>query len=229
MSSSQEGSHPVFADGSHVLISGVTGSGDEYGGKSSVAAWWLDTAVPVHFDFGIAFSPKGSRFAGPTVTNAREAADAIGSGSRIVEWSVSGSPTNFDALGDAHAEAMSFASGLAGDVLAVHDDAITYAGADSLKWCCALAGNPSGDGNRIKSIVVSQDPWDLPRKAVRSNLPVLIWVGPVTDEIDKFFRQSGKGPAVDVVRERHDRPFMWSVVDGAGTVSTFNPVPDRYA
>lgn len=225
-------SHPVFADGSHVLISGVTGAGDDFGGKTSTAAWWLETAVGAgHFDYGLAFSPKGNRFPGPTVTNSREAAQAVSSGARVIEWTISGPPAQLASsdFGDAHAEAMSFAWGLNGSVLAVHDDAVMFAKADSLAWSTALAGNPGPGEDRIKSIVVSQDPWDLPRQAVRSNLPVLVWVGPLGDDAKRYFDVMKKADAADVVRERHTEPYMWSVIDGDGEVMTFGPVPERFA
>lgn len=223
-------SHPVLADATHVLIAGVTGAGDGFGGKTSTAAWWLDHAVPGHFRYGVAFSPKGHRFDfATTVTSPLEAAEAIGDGARVLEWTIDGSPMDVDNLEDAHAQAMSFASGLEGDVLAVHDDAVRYSGADSLEWCTALAGNPAPGDDRIKSLVVTQDAWDLPRRGVRSNLPVFVWVGPLSDEGEKFLKQSGKGKAAEVVRKRHTVPYRWSIIDGDGRVDTFDPVPEQYA
>ena len=31
-----------LTDGAHVLISGATGAGDEFGGKSVLANWWFE-------------------------------------------------------------------------------------------------------------------------------------------------------------------------------------------
>lgn len=227
-----ESTHPVFTDGTHVLISGTTGAGADFGGKSAVANWWLDTAVPSHFDYGIAFSPKGNRFRGaPTVTNAREAARTVNRGTRSVEWSLDSAPTELasESMSDAHGQAMSFAHGLNGSVLAIHDDAVMYSDSDSLAWATALAGNPSDGGGRVKSLVVTQDPWDLPRKAVRSNLPVMVWVGPLGDDAQRYFDSMKKAEAANKVREAHTEPYMWSVIDGSGDVTTYAPVPEKYA
>jgi hypothetical protein len=224
-----ERSHPAFTDGTHVLISGVTGSGADFGGKTTTAAWWMDTAVESgHFQYGIAFSPKGNRFPGPTVTSAREAANAVANGKRIIEWTVDGRPGSVGSLHEEHANCMDFVSGVNGDVLAVHDDAVMYSGADSLSWATALAGNPAPGENRVKSLVVSQDPWDLPRKGVRTNLPVLVWVGP-SGSAERYFDCMKKSDAYELVNERHTEPYMWSVVDGDDNVITFAPVDERYA
>lgn len=229
-------SHPVLTDGTHCLVAGVTGSGERWGGKTSTAAWWMDSVVPddlaapAHFRYGIAFSPKGNRFPNAkTVSDMDSAFEALGERRTKIEWTVDGSPIDGIDLSSSHAECMEFARRLPGDVFLVHDDAVLYSSADSLQWATATAGNPPPGDPRIKSVVVSQDPWDLPRRGVRSNLPVLIWVGPTTAEAEKFFRQSGKSEAFDVVESRHKEPYRWSIIDGAGDVATFNPVPSDYA
>lgn len=219
-----------LTDNTHVLVSGVTGSGDAFGGKTSTAAWWLDMAVERgHFDYALAFDLKGGRFPGADVTNAHEAAEAVQRGERRLDWTVNGSPVDMGDFSDEHAEAMSFASGLNGSVIVAHDDAVMYGDADSLRWATALAGNPSGGDHAVKSLVISQDPWDLPRKGVRSNLPVLVWVGPTGEDSERYFDVMKKSAAHDLVSQRHTEPFMWSAVDGDGSVTTYGPVPEKYA
>lgn len=221
--------HPAFTDGSHVLVAGISGSGDRFGGKTSTCSWLVDHLVPDHFDFGVCFSPKGHNFPGPTVTTAPDAADAVASGARVVEWSVSGSPFDVDDLDERHAEAMDFADGLDGSVVAIHDDAAGYAGSDSLAWATSMAGNPASGDDPIKSLVVTQDPWDLPRRSVRTNLPTVVWVGPLSSEGEKFFRQNGLSDVVEPIRERHSVPYRWSVIDPDGRVTSFRPVDESYA
>lgn len=228
-----KGSHPVLADSTPVYVGGVTGGAqtDDAGGKTTTAAWWTDKAVEAgHFRFALAFSPKGSNFPDfEQVSNAREAAAAVKDGARRLEWTPPGSPADMPDLDDAHAEAMSFADGLRGDVIAVHDDAQLYPGADSLAWAVSMAANPGGADDVVKSLVVAQDPWDLPRQSIRSNLTVMVWVGPVTDNAERYFQVMETPDVAEKVRERHARPYMWSVIDADGSVTSFEPVPDRYA
>jgi len=212
-------------DGTHVLITGITGSGERYGGKTATGNWWLSEAVEQgHYQYAIAFYPgrAGGKFDGETVHGAREAADAIADGARYLEWV----PDPGD-VENAHNDAVKFAEGLDGSVIMAHDDAIRYAQSDSLAWATAAAGNPSG-GGAVKSLVISQDPWDLPRKGVRANLPVMVWVGPMTDTGRRFFEQTRSSQVAETIDARHVEPFMWSVIDG-DTIDTYTPVPERYA
>lgn len=213
-------------DGSHVLIAGVTGSGAEYGGKTATAHWWADRAIRSgEYRFALAFDPKGRQYhEGTHVAGPREAADAIRDGDRFLDWE----PWRSTIVED-HAAALSFARGLSGDTIMIHDDAIMYAEADSLVEATALSGNPGPGKPRIKSLVVSQDPWDLPRRGVRANLTVLVWVGPVTETAYGYLRQTRGEGVADRVRDRHEgQPHVWSAIDG-DDVRTIAAVPERYA
>jgi hypothetical protein len=216
---------PAFlTDNSHVLLSGVTGSGEAAGGKTATANWWADRLVEAgHFDYAVAFDPKGRQFRGTDVTGVRDAASAVEDGARRLDWSPEGRAD----LAERHDMAARFVEGTAGSVVMVHDDAALYADGDGLAWATALGGNPGPGDYPVKSLVVTQDPWDLPRKAVRANLANVGWVGPMTDDAARYFDVMQKSGMADVVRAEHDA-FWWSVHDGA-EVHTFTPVPGEYA
>jgi hypothetical protein len=228
-------SAPAFlTDAGHVLLTGITGSGDKYGGKSTTAAWWSDMLVDRgHYDYAIAFDPKNAGYVGRTVRSVEAAAAAVEDGDRRIHF-VAGDhmlDPDGDALAEKHREVAAFVRGLArrGDVVAVHDDAVMYRDARSLAWFTAVGGNPGRGRNRVKSLVVSQDPWDLPRRSVRSNLDVLVWVGPVGRNTEKYFRTMDMAGALDTVEARHaGEAYVWSAIDGED-VYTFDPVPEAYA
>jgi hypothetical protein len=110
----------------------------------------------------------------------------------------------------------------------IHDDAVMFGSAESLAWATALAGNPGPGSDPIKSIVVSQDAWDLPRRGVRANLNNMGWVGPMTDAGRRYWQTMEREAAADAIADRHIEPYMWSVHDGT-ELHTFDPVPDDYA
>jgi len=212
-------------DNSHALIAGITGAGDGYGGKTATANWWGDQAVEGgHFDYMLAFDPKGGNFVGENVTGPVEAAEAIQGGARRIDWS----PAYGDDLEEQHDTFLRFAQGLNGDAVLIHDDAVMYASADSLKWATALGGNPGDGQNALKSLVATQDPWDLPREGVRANLPVTIWVGPINETGEHFFESNNMSSVADQIRREHTEPHMWTVRNGTETM-TYDPVPAEYA
>lgn len=218
-------SHPNFlTDNSHVLLSGVTGSGETAGGKTATANWWQTQLVEQgHVEWSITYDPKGGQFTGQTVRGPTEAADAVQAGANQLNWW----PRHESDLADQHDDAIRFAEGLRGSVVVVHDDAVTYADADSLQWATALAGNPGKGQDPIKSIVVSQDPWDLPRKGVRANINNLGWVGEPTPEMERYYDVMRRGHVAEEIAERHTAPYMWSVHDGS-ELHTYEPVPERF-
>jgi hypothetical protein len=220
-------------DGTHILVAGVTGANEsvDAGGKTATSNWLAQQVVDGgHADWAIAFAPKGPGLFfdnrggdAAVVGTAREAADAYAEGARFLEWV----PDTRGDVAAQHDDATRFAEGLAGGGVFVHDDAVTYAGSDGLAWATALAGNPT-DGDGIKSVVVTQDPWDLPRKSVRTNLNVLVHVGPVTSDARRYFDVMKMSWAADVVEDRHTDPYVFSAVIGE-RVDTYEPVPAAYA
>lgn len=214
-----------LTDNSHISLSGVTGSGKNAGGKTATTNWMLSTLVEKgHYNYAVAFDPKGGQYNGTMVVTPEQAANAISNGENILNWTI----TDIENVEQRHSQAFSFADGLAGSVVFAHDDAVMYADSGALKNAIALAGNPGPGDFPIKSIVVSQDMWDLPRKSIRSNINNLGWVGMPTAEMTKYFKVMGQQHISDVIEKRHTKPFMWSVYDGT-TVHTYNPVPSKFA
>lgn len=221
---------PYFVDNSHLLFAGITGAGAREGGKTATSNWLQAKLVRQgHFDYSVCFSLKGGNFDAATVRDAEEAAQAIADGDRRIEWTVEGSPASFDSgtVATAHVEAMSFADGLNGDVVAVHDDAQMYPDSNALAWASSMAGNP-GSGSAVKSLVVCQNPWSLPETNVRTNMGAMVWVGPVNDNAERYFRVMQMSGQLATVRERHTEPFMFSVVTESA-VDTYAPVPEKFA
>lgn len=219
-----------FVDTSHLLFAGITGAGEAEGGKTATCNWLQHELVRRgHFDFSVCFSPKGGNFDAVTVRSPDEAAGAVAEGHSRLEWTVDGSPASFDSdtVADAHVEAMSFADGLNGDVVAVHDDAQMYPDSSALAWAASMAGNP-GSGEAVKSLVVCQNPWALPETNVRTNMGAMVWVGPVNDNAERYFKVMQMGGQLDTVKRRHTEPFMFSVVTES-EVHTYAPVPEEYA
>lgn len=218
-------SHPAFlTDPAHVSLSGVTGSAEGAGGKTSTANWWGDMLLERgHFLFMLSFDVKGGNYVGASVSNAAEAAKAIKAGNRRINWQ----PIAMGDLEEQHTQAVQFADGLNGPTVMIHDDAVNYADSAGLKHAISMAGNPS-DGNPVKSLVVSQDMWDLPRKGIRSNIHNVGWVGPATPEMRRYFEVMKRPDVADQIEARHVEPFMWSVHDGM-ELHTYQPVPEEYS
>lgn len=211
-------------DGTHVLIAGATGSGDEYGGKSVLANWWFDQSVRKgHRELGVYINPKRLRFVrGTTVSSLKGMAEAYQSGKRRFDVRFTGE--------EAHGRLMRMLRRLPGDKIVVHDEAQSYRSAESLDWALSQAGNlahsdePTGD---IRSLVVTQRPWNLPEQQ-RANMPLKIWVGPFGSEAKRFFQSEAMGEAADKV-ETATGPYRWSVTDGGDYIRTHAPVPAEYA
>lgn len=209
-----------FTDRTHILISGPTGSGDKWGGKSATANWWIDQLVPNHYDYGLFFDPSrgGASTQGRTIRNSlKTMATYMRKGEN--QFHIAPRWEDRDA---AHEGLMAFIEEhLDGSVVMAHDEAYAYDG--RLEWATATAGNEVP----AKSLVVTQRAWSV-NENIRSNCPVKVWVGPMTDEGERFFQTAGKAWVADEVRERHTEPYMWSVVDGED-IDTYNPVPKKYA
>jgi len=219
---------PEFVtDSSPVLLSGATGSNARAGGKTATANWWMDSLVAgEHVEYAVAYDPKGGQFVGERVETAEEAAEAVRQGARRIDWTrPSATAGNLDEWFTA---ATRFADGLPGEAVIVADDAQMYPDSAGLAGAVSMGGNPGPDGDAVKTIVTAQDPWDLPRTAVRVNLNNLGWVGPMTDAGRRYFETFSLEGVADDVDDRHTEPFVWSVWDGMDLL-TFDPVPEQYA
>lgn len=214
-----------LTDRTHVVLSGVTGSGDRYGGKTVTANWWATRLVEQgHYDFSVFFDPKGKRFVrGHEVADWKGLHDAVTDGAEHVQVVP---PVSADEV-DVHAGVVRYLSGLDDhQVVMVHDEADDIDG-EWLGKAVSRMGNP-GRGAALKNLVVVQHPWGVSETVVGSNTPVKVFVGPVTSEHERYFDAMQVGSAFETIERRHTDPFVWSAIDG-GDVTTFDPVPAEYA
>ena len=222
-----------LTDGAHVLISGATGAGDEYGGKSVLANWWFQESVDRGWhDLGVFFDPKGLGFVqGGDVRRVRTLkglAESYRAGYRLFDYYPRSSG---DELEDEHGRLVEMMRQLPGRKIMVHDEAQSYAGTDNeLESCLSQYGNMSNSSeptDDIRSLVVTQRAWNLP-EILRANLPLKVWVGPMGNEARKFFQSEQMSRAGDKVEQATGR-YRWSVTDGGDYVTTHEPVPGEYA
>lgn len=216
-----------LSDSSHVLITGATGAGKEFGGKTVTLNWWVNESVKNGWhDLGIVFNPKGHRFInGQKVQSLKGLAESYRAGKRRF---------NFIPYGDTeavHSGLMEFVRQVPGSAIVGHDEAHEYADSDMLDWCFRQGGNVADsvkyETGDIRSIAATQHPWDLP-EGVANNVPLKVWVGPATDESERYFQTMGISGAYDSIRENTGQ-YRWSVVDGGKFVETNPPVPSNYA
>jgi hypothetical protein len=215
-----------LTDGGHVLISGATGAKAEYGGKTTTANWWFEQSVECGWhDVGLFYNPKGHDFIrGERVDSLRELAEAYRSGTRLFNYCPPVSVTDQGALEEQHGEIVETLRQLPGEKIVVHDEAQSYPG-PALNWCLAQGGNL--DEGSMRSLLLTQRPWNMPEELL-ANMPVKIWVGPVTSEGRRFFKTWEMGGAIAQVEE-DTGPYHWAVTDGGEYQHTNPPVPEEYA
>jgi len=218
------GEAPYLTDRSHILLSGVSGSRTDYGGKTGVANWWASTHGRAAFDLVLFFNAKQDQApaepADVEVGSVAEVARAMGNGHRHICLT----PTDPDWQA-VHDRLAAFIRELPSDMdkLVVHDEAPEYDD-DSLLWFVRVAGN----GANCKSLVVAQAPGDLSTN-VRRQL-VTAWVGPLTEQNKHYFRANNYLNHFDAMREQHE-PYHWSVITGPAPEDRdhYTPVPEEYA
>lgn len=213
-----------LTDSSHVLITGATGAGDKYGGKTVLANWWIDNLSQSN-DMVLFYNPKGHRFVrGKEVHSLEGLVSKYNAGNRQFNFV----PT--DTVGD-HIEIVEFLRHIPGRKCVVHDEIHAVGDSDLTDWCYRQGGN-IGNGSRfesadIRSIGVTQHPWDVPQ-SVLNNSPLLIWVGPKTQESKRYFQsmqiESAWGNIPDDLP-----PYHWAVIDGGEVVDINSAVPKEYS
>lgn len=210
-----------LTDGGHVLISGATGAKETYGGKTTTANWWFTQSVEQGWhDVGLFINPKGHRFVNGKNGQSRPystlkgVAQGYRAGSRLFSVETS-DPDPY----------IQFLRQLPGEKIVVFDEAQSYRDSETLDWVLSQGGNL--DGGSFTGLVLTQRPWNLPEE-LRANLPVKIWVGPITSEGRKFFEVEHMR---DVARqlEGEMEPFHWAVTDGGEFQHVNPPVPSSYA
>lgn len=221
-------------DGSHVLISGATGAGSDYGGKSVLANWWFQKSVLNGWhDVGVFFDPKGLQYVSRSdqvrrVRSLQGLAQSYRAGYRLFDYYPRS--TEKDDLEQEHERLIQMLRELPGGKIVVHDEAQSYQDSSGLNWCLSQGGNMSNSSeptDDVRSLVVTQRPWNLGEE-LRANMPLKIWVGPFGNEARRFFQGEQMEAAGKKVAEL-TAPYHWSVTDGGDYVTTHQPVPEKYA
>lgn len=205
-----------LADGGHVLISGSTGAKDGYGGKTVLANWWSSNLVDRgHRDLAVFVNPKRHSFLeGRTVSSLKGMAEAYRAGARVLDYQ-----------GGRVDDVVRFLKELPGEKVAVFDEAQDYGDFEGLDWVLSQGGNL--DSGSIRGLVVTQRPWNLGEQ-LRANMPVKVWVGPVTNEGKSFF-QSEQMETVARELSGEIEAYHWAVTDAGELQEVNGPVPEAYA
>jgi len=215
-----------LTDGSHVLISGATGAGDEFGGKSVLANWWFTQSVRQGWhDLGLFYNPKGLGYVrGRTVSTLQGLAQSYRAGYRLFDFRPKG---DVEAI---HEDVIETLEHLPGSKIVAHDEAQSYQGSPKLNRALAQLGNMSNAStptDDMRSLVVTQRPWNLGEN-LRANMPLKVWVGPFGNEAEHFFDAERMSAAGEKVRS-NTGAYRWSVTDGGEFVETNPPVSEDYA
>lgn len=211
-------------DRSHILVSGVSGSRTDYGGKSALCNWWADTWGSEWFDLVLYLNFKHddapARIADADVRDLGGVAKAMSDGHTYI--CLTPAKADWNAV---HERVMRFIQELPEDMekLVIHDEAPEYDGDSLLSFVRVL-----GNGSNCKSLVIAQAPGDL-STSVRNQL-VPCWVGPVTEQNRHYFQANHYLNHFRAMREQH-KPYHWSVITGPGDDDRdhYEPIPERYA
>ena len=220
-------SHEVLTDGAHVLVTGATGAGDNYGGKSVLANWWVEQSVRTGWhDMGLFYNPKGLGYVrGRTVRSLNELADAYAAGVRLFDFRPESTYGE-----EEHTPVVEMLRRLPGKKIVAHDECQAYLKSEGLAWAHAQGGNMSNSEDPtddIRSLFVTQRAWNAPEK-LRANCPLKVWVGPATSEAERFFSSEQMKAAWREAKEAAG-PYKWTVTNAGEYVDTFPPVPEEYA
>ena len=202
-----------LTSGGHVLISGATGAGDRYGGKSSTAHWWIENLISNGWiDSAFVVDPGNGPYQYQEYQTLRGMAQAYQSGARRFSWPRESGVTDL----------VTFVDELPGSACIVFDEAWMYSDAEGMIDTIRNLGNQE---DPVRGIVVSQRAWDLP-DSIRNSCPLKVWVGPITSEGEQYFKTNGMGHIAD---DCDPDPFYWIVTDGGELVDRNPPVPGEFA
>lgn len=210
----------------HMVVTGATGAGDGFGGKTVLANWLVEQSYTNGLvDMAVFVNPKGHRFVrGTEVRSLRDLVETYRSGDRLFNY-----VPKTDTAAE-HEQLIRTLRKVPGEKIVAHDEAHEVSESKMLDWAFRQGGNV-GTGSRfktgdIRSIAVTQHPWDLP-ESVAQNAPLLVWVGPKTPQTKRFFDSMQMGSAYEEIPDAP--PYHWSVVDGGEYVETNAAVPEEYA
>lgn len=202
-----------LTSGGHVLISGATGAGDRYGGKSSTAHWWIENLISNGWiDSAFVVDPGNGPYQYQEYQTLRGMAQAYQSGARRFSWPRESGITDL----------VTFVDELPGSACIVFDEAWMYSDAEGMIDTIRNLGNQE---DPVRGIVVSQRAWDLP-DSIRNSCPLKVWVGPITSEGEQYFKTNGMGHIAD---DCDPDPYHWIVTDGGELVDRNPPVPGEFA
>jgi len=222
------GQPTFFTDNGHVLISGITGSRAEMGGKTALANWWLCNPLADR-DLRVFYNAKGSSCVrGERVNSVAELADRMADGVRHFDFV----PVSQD-WATPHARLQAFVGELPTEMskAVVHDETPEYAEEDgSLAWFLKVGGQADGVfAANCKSLVLAQNPVDL-SKTERTQTPTNVWVGPTSKDYRPYFANNGYLNHYEFIVANHD-PYEWTVMQGPRDDDrrNYEPVPEEYA
>jgi len=212
-----------MTDRSHIFLAAPTGARTEYGGKTTLATWWADTHGRASKDLVLFCNVKlddgPERHADAVANNLEEVGAAVGNGARYVCLS----PTNPD-WEEVSSRVKAFVDELPSDMekMVVLDEAPEL-DEEAVLWFVRIAGN----GNAVKTIVLSQNPGDV-STSVRGQT-ILVWVGPATGNNEAVLKANNLGAHYDALQQQ--QPYHWSVLLGPEPTDRdpYKPVPEKYA
>lgn len=211
----------ILTDDGHVLLTGTTGAGEGMGGKTTTANWWHEQAVTSeNRDVSLFYNPKRHNgIKGQTCRSLSQLAAAYREGARLLDFqphSEYGEPE--------HEPVTRWFRRLPGDKQIVHDEVSFYSDSEGLQWCLAQGGNL--DTGSIRSLVLTQYPWDLSER----QLNLLIWrvyVGQPTKSTERYLLSMGLGELSAEI-ERLAQPYGWIAITGDEIINVYEPVPETY-
>ncbi len=212
----------ILTDAGHVLITGTTGAGEGMGGKTTTANWWHEQAVESgQREVSLFYNAKCQRgIAGRTCTTLGELAGAYQNGCRTLDFQP---PSDYGA--EEHEYVVQWFRRIPGRKQMIHDEVSFYNDSEGLNWCLAQGGNL--DNGSIRSIVLTQYPWDLTER----HLNLLIWrvyVGEPTKSTERFLQAMQLQDLAGEIRKRA-APYHWIAITGDKITNVYEPVPESYA
>jgi len=213
-----------LTDGSHLLLTGPTGSKTDYGGKTSLAAYLSDNPLrerELVVFLNVKHDPIGRVLEDYTEVDSVDAlADAMSSGARRVI--VTPTDSDWEAVSK---RLVQFVRALPSELSkAIVLDEVPELDDEAVLTAVRVLGN----GANCKSVLLSQSPTDVSTSIVKQVVPV--WVGPVPSSYRAWFRSYSYAEAYEYIAEHHS-PYEWTVIlgPGDGDWDHYKAVPEDYA
>jgi hypothetical protein len=212
-----------FQDKSHMLLTGITGSRTQYGGKTALATWWCDEPGRA-FDLEI-FANVKQDDVGAVLEDFTEVSSVDGVASAMADGRrrIILTPTDPDwAAVSRRLEA--FVRELPSDMtkLVVLDE-VPELDEEAVLSFVRVHGN----GANCKTLAIAQSPTDVSNSVVKQTTPV--WVGLTTGSYAAWFRSHNLEQHFAHVQQNHE-PYHWTVMTGPADEDRdhYQPVPERY-